>query len=330
MRTVLPAPVTFPGMPAPRFWAFEDARIDLGAVGAGADNVARMLLDRVRRRLRQRLVRRARRAARRVAHPHRRHWTCTDTFGVTSRGALGDRGRRSRPPAWRMFGLVDRRRQRRRALLFLPPVLAGSLEAAGPRACGVRPRRVRQPRVGDRGARRVSDRSTTTSRRGAATTDPHERGRRRRAALRRWPPRRRGTGTRWSPCHRRVRRGDARAAGDPSRLLGTVLGDRPSRSGSARRSFPAKGFGVERTFQLARWMGGRTAAVVGPPAHRRQRAGVERPALRRRPVEPPAVLFIQPVLNPATVYSYHLRFIPTASATRPTSGPQQLLESWPA
>ena len=40
----LPAPVTFPGMPAPRFWAFEDARIDLGAVGGGADDIARMLL----------------------------------------------------------------------------------------------------------------------------------------------------------------------------------------------------------------------------------------------------------------------------------------------
>ena len=43
-RTVVPAPVTFHGMPAPRFWELEDARIDLGALRPGATDLAQMLL----------------------------------------------------------------------------------------------------------------------------------------------------------------------------------------------------------------------------------------------------------------------------------------------
>jgi hypothetical protein len=43
-RTVVPAPVTFHGMPAPRFWELEDARIDLGALQPGATDLAQLLL----------------------------------------------------------------------------------------------------------------------------------------------------------------------------------------------------------------------------------------------------------------------------------------------
>lgn len=43
-RTVLPAPVSFHGMPAPRFWEFEDARIDLGALQLGATDLPQMLM----------------------------------------------------------------------------------------------------------------------------------------------------------------------------------------------------------------------------------------------------------------------------------------------
>jgi hypothetical protein len=43
-RTLVPAPVTFHGMPAPRFWELEDARIDLGALRPGATDLAQMLL----------------------------------------------------------------------------------------------------------------------------------------------------------------------------------------------------------------------------------------------------------------------------------------------
>jgi len=44
VRTVVPAPVTYRGMPAQRFWEFEDARVDFGAVDAGPQDLARMLL----------------------------------------------------------------------------------------------------------------------------------------------------------------------------------------------------------------------------------------------------------------------------------------------
>jgi hypothetical protein len=43
-QTVMPAPVGYRGMPAPRFWEFEDARVDFGAVNAGPEDLARMLL----------------------------------------------------------------------------------------------------------------------------------------------------------------------------------------------------------------------------------------------------------------------------------------------
>jgi hypothetical protein len=43
-RTAIPAPVSFRGMPAARFWEFEDAQVDLGSVDAGPTDLARMLL----------------------------------------------------------------------------------------------------------------------------------------------------------------------------------------------------------------------------------------------------------------------------------------------
>jgi len=43
-RTAIPAPVSFPGMPAARFWEFEDAQVDFGSVEAGPTDLARMLL----------------------------------------------------------------------------------------------------------------------------------------------------------------------------------------------------------------------------------------------------------------------------------------------
>jgi hypothetical protein len=42
-RHVLPQPVTYPGMPADRFWQMEDGRVNLGAMGAGPTDLARML-----------------------------------------------------------------------------------------------------------------------------------------------------------------------------------------------------------------------------------------------------------------------------------------------
>ncbi|MFC0006315.1 hypothetical protein [Micromonospora siamensis] len=44
VRTGLPTPVRYPGMPAGRFWEFEDARVHLGGVEAGRTDLGRMLL----------------------------------------------------------------------------------------------------------------------------------------------------------------------------------------------------------------------------------------------------------------------------------------------
>jgi hypothetical protein len=43
-RTAMPAPVSFGGMPASRFWEFEDAQVDFGSVDAGPTDLLRMLL----------------------------------------------------------------------------------------------------------------------------------------------------------------------------------------------------------------------------------------------------------------------------------------------
>jgi hypothetical protein len=43
-RRVIPAPVRFPGMPASRYWEFEDARVDFGSVAAGPQQLAHLLL----------------------------------------------------------------------------------------------------------------------------------------------------------------------------------------------------------------------------------------------------------------------------------------------
>src|SRR5437870_3853488 len=40
----LPTPVTFRGMPAPRLWEFEDARVNFGRVEANPQDLARLLL----------------------------------------------------------------------------------------------------------------------------------------------------------------------------------------------------------------------------------------------------------------------------------------------
>lgn len=43
-RPMLPAPVRYPGMPADRYWEFEDARVNLGNLEAGPTDLGRMLL----------------------------------------------------------------------------------------------------------------------------------------------------------------------------------------------------------------------------------------------------------------------------------------------
>ena len=43
-QTLIPAPVTFPGMPASRWWEFENGSVDLSAVNAGPEDPIRLLL----------------------------------------------------------------------------------------------------------------------------------------------------------------------------------------------------------------------------------------------------------------------------------------------
>ena len=43
-QTAVPAPITYRGMPASRFWEFENAQVDFGSINAGPEDLARMLL----------------------------------------------------------------------------------------------------------------------------------------------------------------------------------------------------------------------------------------------------------------------------------------------
>src|SRR5262249_49144955 len=43
-QTLIPAPVTFPGMPASRWWEFENASVDLTSLDAGPEDLIRLLL----------------------------------------------------------------------------------------------------------------------------------------------------------------------------------------------------------------------------------------------------------------------------------------------
>jgi hypothetical protein len=120
-RTLVPAPVTFKGMPARRYWQLEDANVDLGAIDAGPADLARLML-------------------REFALIYGNDWfvipvpvavgsvarisslVVTDTFGVAQAiphyAATADGGR------WRMFAVSGDALDHR---LILPPVLARGL-----------------------------------------------------------------------------------------------------------------------------------------------------------------------------------------------------------
>ncbi len=71
VRTVIPAPAQFAGMPNPRWWQFEDAAVDLGYVPRERDRPCEDRRRRVRARLREQLARRAVLAADRHARRDR-------------------------------------------------------------------------------------------------------------------------------------------------------------------------------------------------------------------------------------------------------------------
>lgn len=126
--TVVPSPVTYPGMPAPRMWEFEDARVDFGRVEADPDDLGRMLLTEFALVfggdwLLVPLEATVGSVVRVVSLAVR------DTFGVTVRigptsaieGSLG---------GWRMFGMStdDGASTGLADLLLVPPVLPTALE----------------------------------------------------------------------------------------------------------------------------------------------------------------------------------------------------------
>jgi hypothetical protein len=124
--SLIPVKVRYPGMPSSRFWEFEDARVDLGAVQVEAGDLARLLLLE-------------------FSLAYGNDWfvvpvdvvtgtiarvatlDVVDTFGqrrTIPAAGEGDAGRRSR-----LFRLSTPGSDLTSAALFVPPVLGASLES---------------------------------------------------------------------------------------------------------------------------------------------------------------------------------------------------------
>lgn len=131
LNTAMPAPVSFRGMPAARFWEFEDAQVDLGAVEAGPTDLARMLLVEFALSYgNDWFVMPVDLAVGAICRPL--SFVITDTFGV--RTLIKPTGAPGAPDAqWRMFehshlrGTGEARTAQN--LFFLPPALLKSLES---------------------------------------------------------------------------------------------------------------------------------------------------------------------------------------------------------
>jgi hypothetical protein len=134
VETTIPAPVTFRGAPAARYWEMEDSRIDYGLSGVGPTDLAQMLMIE-------------------YASSYGNDWfvapfelevgsltrvsslVITDSFGVqTLVRPIGDRALPK--PHWSMFQLAHFRKPGEEAasspernLFFLPPVLGRSLSS---------------------------------------------------------------------------------------------------------------------------------------------------------------------------------------------------------
>ncbi len=121
-RTTMPAGVTYRGMPAQRWWEFEDAQVDFGAVDTRPEDLARMLLIE-------------------FATSYGNDWfvipveletgsictirslIITDTFG--DRFAVPDT---TQSGPWRMFQLTSNSLEPASGFLFVPPVVLKNVE----------------------------------------------------------------------------------------------------------------------------------------------------------------------------------------------------------
>lgn len=125
VRTVIPTPVTYAGMPADRFWQFEDGRVSFGSLDAGPGDITRLALVE-------------------FALVYGNDWfvapldlpvgsicsigpfSVTDTFGVTTVvKAVED----PLPRRWSMFKISDRDGASLGEAFFLPPTLVATLES---------------------------------------------------------------------------------------------------------------------------------------------------------------------------------------------------------
>jgi len=128
--TAIPAPVTFRGMPAARFWEFEDAQVDFGSVDAGPTDLLRLLL--VEFALAYSNDWFVIPVELEIGSIHRSHsLVITDTFGV--RTLIRPASELAAPfSTWRMFQHSHLRGSGQGSapdLFFLPPALLKCLES---------------------------------------------------------------------------------------------------------------------------------------------------------------------------------------------------------
>ena len=260
--TAVPRLARYAGMPATRFWQFEDTAVSFGQVDVDPTDLGRMLL-----------IEFALGGAddwHVIALPIAVGAVATvaqlrvlDTFGRATEIEPVDDGPAD-GPRWRMFRVTQRRRRRRGAAARARRPQRGCRAARRPgRGPAPGPRRAGQPGVGDRarGDRRPRRRD----------------GRRRRPGPGR-PPRR-GSG------HARLRRADAGPGGVdaarpaavrrtaassspaalwPRRRPPSRRGDSPTRSSLLREeALPREGLTVRRRWHVARWIDGSLHAWVG-------------------------------------------------------------------
>ncbi|MGZ4528666.1 MAG: hypothetical protein ACXVYA_03315 [Mycobacterium sp.] len=265
-RTVIPAPVTYPGMPAERWWQFEDARVDFGSIDTlPGDSAALVLLQ--------------------FAITYGNDWlvipvpvsvgslcritslTATDSFGLTT----------SVPPfgattgaadGWRVFTVAPRGEP---DLLFVPP----SAEVGSPRTIEtVLLARDEMANMGWAIEKKVLDAAGRVIDRTRALPPPEEHYgadaldyRLVTAVPENWIP----LVPVSDPVSTRVRLRRAVMAvtgTSPPKPLGAVLGSGPSLVVNDEE-LPRSGATVSRTLQYVRWIGGSTQFWLG----RRKEAG---------------------------------------------------------
>lgn len=129
--TLIPAPLKYDGMPSPRYWEFEDARVDLGNIDANTTDTAKILMSE-------------------FALVYSGDWfiipftlpagsmcdindlTVTDVFGVRTTVEAAGKGEDAHTAGWRMFTLTtinDADGSQADTRLFLPPVVSKQLES---------------------------------------------------------------------------------------------------------------------------------------------------------------------------------------------------------